>query len=72
MNSRFIKDALIAKEILFETEGVDIDTLYRMCKVIDAGILVCTNKLNKKYKTPYPSTPADFIGETREEYEKRL
>ena len=72
MSSRYIKDVIIAKEVILEAEGVDVDTLYRICRILDEGVIAWTDKLNKLYKTDYPCTPADFIGMTQEEYGKQL
>lgn len=67
-----IEKAILAKRKLFEVEGMDEDTLYRMCRVIDEGILVITNILNKKYKTEVDCAPYDFIGMTKEEYDSHI
>ena len=72
MTSSFIEKALIAKEELFHLEGMDENTLYQMCVVINEGIQVVTDKLNKKYKTPYPCSAADFIGMPKEEYDEHI
>ena len=72
LNPKYIKKALIAKELLFNVEGMDADTLYQMNRVIDLGIAVVTEHLNKKYKLKYPCSPWDFVGMTEEEYGRFL
>lgn len=72
MTSDFISKGLLAKEVLYGTEGMDMDTLYKMCRVIDEGIMVVTDKLNKSYRTEVPCAPYDFIGMTKEEYDKHI
>jgi hypothetical protein len=72
MTSFNIEKALLAKEALFHTEGMDEDTLYKICRVIDKGILVVTEHLNKKYKPEGPLSPWELIGMTKEEYDKYL
>lgn len=72
LNPEYIEKALLAKEALFHVEGMDERTLYHMCRVIDMGIAVLTEHLNKKYKTEVPCSPWDFIGMTRKEYERYL
>ena len=72
MNSQYIIKGLLAKEALSGVQGMDSDTLYKMCRVIDKGICVITKELNTKYRTEVDCPPYDFIGWTKEEYDRHL